>query len=270
MPELPEVETIRLDLCAVLPKTPIKEIEVFYPRVLPYDSLEDFASRVQNHSIVKIERRGKYLLFLLSSREYLVVHLRMTGQLLCFLEPPLAPLRYLSVRITFSSREVLLFLDQRKFGTMYLCKALETCKGVSSLGIEPFDLTPLQLESMLSRRTPVKAILLDQRRIAGLGNIYADEILYAAGIHPRRCGDSLTAREIKYLHARIQEVMTEALKRKGTTIRDYRTGEGKQGSYQNHLLVYGRAKAPCVRCETPISKEKIGGRGSHFCPSCQR
>jgi formamidopyrimidine-DNA glycosylase len=281
MPELPEVETIRRDLRArILGKT-IAGVD-FSPdpkgcRLLRrYPSPEVFARRCRRRRIVDLMRRGKYLLFSLDSGDILIVHLGMSGRLvLAKTGDPLSP--HVRSRIRLSGGVSLRYSDPRKFGEFYLFSRVrgETAVNPFLLGPEPLekDFNPERLRSILGKsRAPIKAVLLDQKAMAGLGNIYTDEALFRAALHPRRPGAAVSARETKRLHRAIRRVLVEAIRARGTTAEDggYRDAQGHPGSFQFRLRVYQRKGKPCPRCRTPIATAKVGGRTAHYCPRCQR
>lgn len=274
MPELPEVETVRRTLTPVVKNKVIADCKILYPRLLPKNTVEDFCAQIINREITDINRRGKYLIFELDSSLRMVAHLRMTGQMVYQPKQDLPLEKHTSARFWFKEGGELRFVDQRKFGTIYLLPEAEydQIQGLYTLGPEPlteeFTVEALK-ESMQSARA-VKTILLDQTKVAGLGNIYVDESLFRARIHPLRPGTSLTAEEIEALHASINAVIAEAIKEHGTTIRDYRTGSGATGNFQNKLRVYQQTGKPCPDCGAEIARIKVGGRSTHFCPNCQR
>lgn len=274
MPELPEVETVRRTLTPVVKNQVIAECEVFYPRLLPRNTVEVFCAQIINRKITDIKRRGKYLLFELDSPLRMIVHLRMTGQLVYQPEPNLPLAKHTSARFIFKNKGELRFVDQRKFGTFYLLPEAQyhQIHGLYTLGPEPLgeDFTVDTLADKVQSVRAVKTILLDQSKIAGLGNIYADEALFRAKIHPLKPGSRLTEAEIAALHHSIRAVLREAIAEHGTTIKDYRTGSGDTGNFQNKLLVYRRTGKPCPNCSTPVERIKVGGRSTHFCPHCQR
>lgn len=274
MPELPEVETVRRQLAAALPGRPIAGVRVLLPRMLHGVSPEELARRLLGRRFTAVERRGKFLLLKLDDGATLIVHLRMTGRL------TLSDGRerggpYTRAVITFAGGGELRFSDQRTFGTWHYVAegAGAPPPGLVGMGVEPLSdsFTAEALAQLaFGRRTPIKALLLDQRRIAGVGNIYADEALFRAGVDPARPAGSLTAAEIERLHGAIRAVLEDALSKGGTTVRDYVNGEGTPGRFQDFLHVYGRAGQPCRRCGAAIARRKLAGRGTHSCPRCQR
>ena len=274
MPELPEVETVRRTLEPLILYLPIVDVEVLYPRILQNVDSVEFQRALIGSRFESLARRGKYLLFGTSSNLCMVVHLRMTGRLIAASSADVPFEKHTAVIFSFSGGSELRFSDQRKFATIHLrpWDRLDEIRGLREMGPEPLDdeFTPGALGEVLSgRKAPIKSLLLDQRRIAGLGNIYADEALFAAKIHPARPGGDLSWAEIENLHAAIRTVLTDAVENQGTTFRDYRTGTGAEGSFQNKLKVYGRKGEPCLRCGEILVHQRIGGRTSVFCPACQ-
>jgi formamidopyrimidine-DNA glycosylase len=271
MPELPEVETIRRTLQPKLLGKQITSGTVLHPRLVQGGTAAAFLNKIQGRSFEAIDRRGKYLLFRLSGGLTLGLHLRMTGQLT--VEPASSPLgKAVYLQIILENGTEMRLCDQRKFGRVFLFSEGQEPPSLIKLGPEPLDekFTAEVLRDRLSRRTlAIKKALLNQEIVAGIGNIYADEALFAAGIHPVRPSNSLSDEEIKRLHGAIRAILIEAIAQRGTTQRNYCDGEGKPGSYQHFLKVYGRKGEPCTTCGAPIAKMNFGGRGTHFCPLCQ-
>lgn len=273
MPELPEVETIKNTLLPKLVGRRIGEVTVTLPRIIKKPAPEEFVSLVVGKEILDLSRRGKYLLLHLSERYFLVFHLRMTGRLLYL--PAAVPVdKHTHLIFHLDNGEHLRFHDLRTFGTIYLVQEGELASiwGLASLGPEPLgpQFTPAYLEDALAgRRIAIKGALLNQELLAGLGNIYVDESLFRAGIHPARPAGSLTEDEISRLHRAIGDVLREGIRYRGTSFRDYVDGEGKAGGFQERLAVYGRGGQPCVKCGSPLQRVRIAGRGSVFCPCCQ-
>jgi len=297
MPELPEVETIRRDLAERLLGRKITGVNILNDKTaLP--SAAFLNSQLPGRRVKAIERRGKLLIVSLVEKRgapsNLLIHLKMTGQLI-YLEGKLKlggghsleskgqsslesaaggnlPNKYTRVILSFGSAH-LYFNDLRKFGYLRLASNEELAKLLSNnYGPEP--LTPGFTVSALAaaikgRSINIKALLLDQKRVAGLGNIYVDESLYAAGIRPARRASSLKTKEIEKLHKEIKRIITLAVKKRGTTFSDYVDSRGRSGNFSNFLKVYGRAGQACSKCQKPITKIKLAGRGTHYCPSCQ-
>ena len=274
MPELPEVETIRRTLEPKLTGLTFTAVNILLPRMIKQPEPDTFAAGIIDKKIEKIKRRGKYLLLLLSDNYILLVHLRMTGRLIY--SDKAAPLaKHTHVIFTLNDGCELRFCDTRQFGGLWLVTtdSLSELPGFKKLGLEPLSdmFTREYLKQELSRRrTRIKPLLLDQTFIAGMGNIYTDEALYRARINPERLASTLTDIEIAELHRAIQEVLREGIENRGTTLRDYMDGEGRSGSYQDLLRVYGREGKPCTRCNLPIVRKKVGGRSSYYCPVCQK
>ncbi len=263
MPELPEVETVRRDVLPYLKGKTIKDLKIIDGRVIKGISPSKFKSGVIGEKIIDIKRRAKYLLFRFISGKYMVIHLGMTGRLL------FAPDKYVKVIFKLSEGKDLYYSDLRLFGKLKLFKHYPELK----LGPEPLssEFTPELLKELLSgRKTNIKSLLLDQRFLSGLGNIYAIESLFGAGIDPGRRANSLKDQEIRRLHKEIKKVLIKALGYRGTSISSYVDAKGKKGRFQLKLLVYDKKGEPCPRCKTPIKRIVISNRGTYFCPKCQK
>lgn len=272
MPELPEVETVRRTLATALRGRRILALGALnWPRTLETPTPEQLRERLVDRAIGDVDRRAKYLLIRLDNDETLVVHLRMTGRLLVV--PASTPLdTHTRLVITLDNATELRFVDARKFGRVGLLGRDQLAQLDARLGPEPLaeEFSIAQLAGLLSgRRARIKPLLLDQQVLAGLGNIYVDEALWRARIHPLRSADTLTGEEIALLHRSIVDVLSEAVERRGTTLLDYRDAWGEKGENQNFLNAYDRTGQPCVRCGSPIEKMIVGQRGTHFCPTCQ-
>lgn len=275
MPELPEVETVKRSLEPVILNQTIVDVDVLYPRILQHCTPQNFKDLLIGNQFSQIKRRGKYLILSLEGDWELIAHLRMTGRLLYVSNSSLPLAKHTSVIFHFDPEGALRFEDVRKFATIDLVKTgdYEQIKGLHTLGVEPLeeDFTLAYFQELLKdRTTKIKGLLLDQSKIAGLGNIYVDESLFMAGVHPERSANSLNLKEQKLLHRSIQDVLQLAIDNQGTTLRDYRTGYGLEGSFQNKLLIYGKKGGQCPNCHGIIEHKKVVGRTSHFCPSCQR
>ena len=272
MPELPEVETIRRDLLPALRGRAFTgaSVSADAPRLVQAPSPADFARLLPGRRIEDISRRGKFLVFHLSSGLYLIVHLRMTGALL--LRQAGAPAdRYVRAVLSLDDGNELRFSDLRKFGAMWLVP--DTSPVLGRLGPEPMDggLTSALLRELTARRrVPIKSLLLDQRALAGLGNIYADEALFAAGLHPQRPASGLSDAEVERLHEAILRVLTAALGDRGSSFRDYVDASGREGMHQLRVRVFRRTGQPCYVCGRAIKRVRVGGRSTHYCPKCQR
>jgi formamidopyrimidine-DNA glycosylase len=274
MPELPEVETVRRGLARALPGEEIVSVKVLRPQSIEYPTAEQFSKLLPGHKFGEINRRGKYLLLSLDHEAGLAVHLRMSGRLLVT-EQRRKPEQHLRVKIKLSGGKELRFEDMRVFGRLWYVPAgkqfHEIIPGLADLGVEPLEnLTAAYLKEAFDRKTQaIKSALLDQTIIAGIGNIYADEALFEAGINPLRSAQDLTSPELEQLVDRIRLVLARAIELGGSSIKDYRDASGVNGSYQHEALVYGRTGEPCRRCESTIERVKLVGRSTHFCKLCQ-
>ncbi len=271
MPELPEVETIKNTLSDDLIGKTIASAEFRLGKYSETIDKEDLIGR----KILRLSRRGKYLLLHLSEGFCLIFHLRMTGRLLFDVEEAPGGEKYTRMVIGFTDGTGLKFHDVRTFGMAWLLpeSELDTFPPLQKLGCEPLgdDFDAEYLKNKLQRRSGnIKSLLLDQTAVAGIGNIYADESLFRAGIHPLTQVSRLNDDELKKLCQAIREVLSEGIRNGGTTIRDYVDGSGVKGNFQNYLKVYGRTAQPCEKCGTPIKRIKISGRSTHFCPHCQK
>jgi len=263
MPELPEVETIKRSLAPKIIGKIIREVKIYLPKIVKNTDLEEFIRRVTGKTIESLNRRGKYLLIGLAGGEILTVHLRMTGKLLVL---PRGTPKDKHTHAIFDLGDVELhFNDIRQFGGFSF--------DLPKLGPEPleeaFTLTYLK-EKLNPSKKNLKAFLLDQKIIAGIGNIYADEILFAAGLSPKRLAATLTEVEAEKLYNAIRAVLNLGIKHRGTSIRDYVDSENRQGGFQHLLKVYGKSGALCIRCNSKIIRERHAGRSTHFCPNCQK
>jgi formamidopyrimidine-DNA glycosylase len=272
MPELPEVETIRADLDRHVVGRCFTGAEVFWHRTVDRPPLEEFSAALSGRCIERTDRRGKYLILHLSGGAALVVHLRMTGRL-TWRERGAPRSRHLRAVLHLDDGLDLHFEDQRKFGRLYLVPDAPGLEVVlSTIGPEPLDaaFSRQQLKTQLAgRRAQLKALLLDQRFLAGLGNIYVDEALYRAKLHPLRRSDTLTPREVTRLHHGIVAALRQGIANRGTTLSNYRDAWGAAGLNRERLLVFHRAGTPCQRCGSPIQKVRVAGRGTYVCPTCQ-
>jgi formamidopyrimidine-DNA glycosylase (fpg) len=274
MPELPEVETVRRILEPQLRGRVVTGLDVHHPAVLAHPAPEAFRQAVRSTRIGELGRRGKFLLVRLDGGAALVIHLRMTGQLL--LTPPDYPIKaHTHAVFRLDNGNELRFVDTRRFGRLWLLGAEEgdTLTGIHKLGPEPFDeaFGAAYLERTLGkRRIAVKQALLDQAAVAGIGNIYADESLFAANLHPLRPTDSIRRAEWKRLAAAIPQVLDKAIADNAMTPEEYLAGEGTEYRNTPFFQVYGRAGLACPRCGTVLERIKIAGRGSCYCPRCQK
>jgi formamidopyrimidine-DNA glycosylase len=268
---VPEVETIRRQLAPLVEGRRLLRVEILDPRWSRPLAPEELAGALVGRRVERLDRRGKYLVWRLSDEVFLAQHLRMTGAVLCEPKPEPAHVR---VRIELRPRRRLVIVDPRRFGTGELLLGEEAMERFFSarLGLEPLDerFTAEHLRALARGRAgPVKAFLLDQRRIAGVGNIYADEALFRAGIHPLRPAGRLTAAQYGRLREGVIEALAEGIDARGATIDDFRHVDGVRGSFQDRFLVHRREGLPCPRCGTTIVKMVVGGRGTYICERCQ-
>lgn len=270
MPELPEVETIKNELLPHLVNSHITGVTLFWDGIVRQPSVAEFCSRLIGQRITEVARRGKYLIFSLTSGKALVIHLKMTGSLL--LRSALAePDKFIRAIIHLDKEAGIYFRDPRKLGVMWLVE--DTNSIIGKLGPEPLeaDFTPQILRKRLAkRRAPIKALLCDQGFIAGIGNMYADEALFAARIHPLRTGESLSRDEIEHLHGAIQQVLWSAIGNKGASVDTYFRPGGELGTAHFQFQVAHRLSGKfCPHCGTPIERIVVRNRGTYFCPKCQ-
>jgi len=268
MPELPEVETIRRDLGPMLVGRSFAGVTLNWPKMVLYPSAEAFSRSLVGKTCNELDRRGKYLIVRLDGGEALILHFRMSGSLLVARGDELDP--YCRALFTLDDGTTLCFRDPRKMGKMWLVEDEDVVVG--RLGPELLEggFTPQALARRLGNRTaPVKALLCDQTVIAGVGNMYADEALFAAGIHPLRRADSLSAEEMERLHGALTGVLGRAIGSHGASMTDYWRPGGEPGTAQFQFRVAHRGGRPCPVCGTPIERLPIRGRGSYFCPRCQ-
>jgi formamidopyrimidine-DNA glycosylase len=274
VPELPEVETVRARIAPVLEGRLLERVEIFDPRLTRPDEPELVAARLEGQRVASVGRRGKYVVVRFESGDVLLIHLRMTGSLIHAPNGDGGDDPYRRAVVTLDNGSDVAYRDVRRFGTWLVLDAEEAGPYLAKrLGNEPLEraFTVRALAERLDgRRAPVKAALLDQRTVAGLGNIYADEALWRARIHPLRPAGSLTEPEVRTLHRSIRRALEAGVARQGATLRDYRLPDGASGSAQDEFKVYGRDGEPCRRCRTTITKTRAGGRGTWFCPGCQR
>ena len=275
MPELPEVETIRRQLVSVLPGRRVEHVEIWDPRLTLPDDPERIEQALIGRTVRDVGRRGKYLLMEFDGSDILVVHLRMTGQLYFRSAEPLDDPPYPRAQVTFSDGASLLYCDLRRFGRAWLVPravALDGAYWHGRVGVEPLDVafTARALGRCLDgRRTPIKAALLNQALVAGIGNIYADEALFAARIHPETEAGALDDPGVRRLHRAIRDRLRVAIDAGGSSIDRYRDVRGERGAMQTLLRVHLRRGEPCVRCGTAIEKIRVAQRGTYVCPRCQ-
>ena len=276
MPELPEVETIRRGLEREVVGKRVKTVQVTGTRTIRRQTKKQFITKLEGTKINGVERRGKYLLLKLDSGDILVIHLRMSGQLLRK-QAKDAVLKHTHVVMTFTQGGQLRFVDPRTFGELFITTPDELTKDVdelSNLGMDPVDEPQSWVkfrEELLRRTTKLKPLLMDQSFIAGLGNIYSDEILWEAGLRHDRTPQTLSTMEIRRLYRAIVEVLHEAVKHRGSTLTDeqYVDLHGKPGEFQLLHQAYNREGQACRRCRSPIVREKVGQRSTFYCPNCQ-
>ena len=273
MPELPEVENVRRSLIPKLKNKKITSVEVIYPNIIAYPSPKEFCSELQGEIIHDINRKGKWLLFELDHYE-LLSHLRMEGKY-HFKSKKDKLEKHEHINFILEDSISLRYCDTRKFGRMYLYKKNEARnnKPLNELGLEPWDkeLNVNYLkEKYKNKKLPIKTVLLDQGIITGIGNIYADEILFLSNINPLKKCYELKEKELEKIIINIQEILNKAIIYGGTTIRSYESSEGVHGNFQNNLLVHNKENENCKICNSKIIKIKVNGRGTYYCPKCQK
>ena len=273
MPELPEVETICRSLRALLPGRRVAAVEVLEPRLRSPVS-EDFCSKLRGRAILDVERRGKYILVLLEGDRVWVSHLGMSGKLI-YLEQGLPRERHDHIIIRLDEGHELRYHDPRRFGLSFVAAyaEFESLPQIKNLGLDPFDrqFNGGYLYSVVrNSRRRIRDLLIDQRVLAGLGNIYANEILFHARVRPTTRAWRLGYRRAKQIAEVTTRVLLEAIQWRGTSLSDYRDGENRTGEFQNHLRVYDRDGEECTVCTSKIKRVRMGNRSAFFCPSCQK
>jgi formamidopyrimidine-DNA glycosylase len=266
MPELPEVETIKRELEKAVLGKKIADVVINNPKVIKEPRKEDFVKGLKNAIIKNVLRKGKLLILELSSSKSLVIHLKLTGQLIY-------PGNAKQSRVSFklSDSKILDFNDSRLLGELRLLNDWCSLKFIQDLGPEPFDLSLEQFKDMLAqKKTKIKPLLMDQAFVCGIGNLYAAEALFRARIHPERLAVSLSEKEKEMLFKEIKDTLFEAIHYKGSSVDQYVRLSGGPGGFVKYHKVYGREGKPCVICKTPIKKINLGGRGTYFCPKCQK
>lgn len=272
MPELPEVETVRATLEQFILGAQIERIEVYWPKMIQEMSVDSFKKRLVGQTIQSLNRRGKHLMFVFE-QDVLISHLRMEGKY--YIESHDAPKRrHEHVTFYFKDGRKLIYDDVRKFGTFHLREPqqLFTTPPLASLGLEPHDegFSGAYLTAKLARRQQaIKTVLLDQHVVLGLGNIYVDEVLFCAGIHPLKKAHLIRPKKLDQIASCAQAVLEKAVALGGSSIRSYTSSLGVTGRFQNELNVHTKKDHPCKACLTPIEKMVVGGRGTYFCPTCQ-
>ena len=277
MPELPEVEIVSKDLEREIVGRRVKAVEVDAMRsVRRHHNRKQFINRLEGKKIVGVERRGKYILCRLEGDEVWVIHLGMSGQLLRAKTSREIRPKHTHVVVTFQKGGQLRFVDPRTFGEMFVVDVdeLEKTTGPGHLGVDPLD-RAMSWESfgalISQKKVQLKRLLMDQKFIAGIGNVYSDEILWGAGLRWDRISDSLSSQEVRRLYRSMIEVLQDAVKYRGSSLSDgqYVDLFGKPGEYQDHHKVYGRDGETCRRCRQVLVRERVGGRTTYFCPACQ-
>ena len=271
MPELPEVETVKNGLIKKVLNKKITNCKVLYQGIIAYPDKETFIKEIVNQTINDIKRRGKFLIFELDDY-YLISHLRMEGKY--FIKEPKENLsKHDHVIFTLNNQEELRYNDTRKFGKMHLVKKDElNLTPIHKLGLEPWDesLTQKYLKEKINKKKAIKTLLLDQSIITGIGNIYADEILFLSKINPETTGNNLTNKNLTDIIDNTKKVLEKAIESGGTTIHTYTSVDGITGRFQQELLVHGKKSEPCPNCKTEILKIVVNGRGTYYCPKCQK
>ena len=274
MPELPEVETVRAQLAPVLTGRRFAHVDIHDSRLTRPVDPSAVAAQLEGERVASVDRRGKYLIVRFDSGKALLIHLRMTGSVRHAPEGSLADDPHRRAVVKLDDGSDVAYRDVRRFGTWLVVEPEDLDAYLATrLGAEPLErtFTSARLrERMAGRRTAVKAALLDQRTLAGVGNIYADEALWRARIHPLRVAGELTDDELAALTRAIKEALRAGILRQGASLRDYAAPNGRRGRMQTAFKVYGRAGEPCERCGSPIEKIRAAGRGTWYCPECQR
>ena len=271
MPELPEVQTVVNSLQPTLPGKIIKSVNSpnGYTDVLENGSIKKYQDYLIGKILQSVYRRGKFVIIELDSG-FLLIHLRMTGKVILE-KPTIKDMKYVSFQLMFLDGSNLFFQDIRKFGRIYICHNLNWLE--KKLGIEPLsnDFTPIWLYNQLQKhKRMMKPLLLDQQFIAGLGNIYVDEVLWQSGIHPKAISHKIGQKRSDKLSSAIKNILNRAISYQGTTIINFSYGQNKNGNFSNELKIFGKTNSPCPKCSKPIIKNFIAQRGTHFCNQCQR
>ena len=274
MPEMPEVENIVIGIKDFIENKKIVDVEIIKGDVIKSPSSDEYRKLLQDKIIKSLKRRGKYIIMSLDDERLNIIHLRMTGKLLYKQENEDID-KYSCVIYHLEDKTKLIYADIRRLGTLDLITTdeISRLKGLYTLGAEPLssEFTIEYLKDCLDKsKTKIKPFLLNQKNVAGLGNIYVDEALAISKIHPERKANSLNDEEIERLHQAINLVINEGIRDGGTSFRDYRNGLGEKGSHQDKLYVYNRKGKECRFCHTLITKIVLNGRGTYFCPNCQK
>ncbi|MBD3311579.1 MAG: bifunctional DNA-formamidopyrimidine glycosylase/DNA-(apurinic or apyrimidinic site) lyase [Candidatus Magasanikbacteria bacterium] len=286
MPELPEVETIRRDLKKLILNKKIKTFLVTQKARIRNSSLGKFRNTIKNNYFKNIDRIGKLLIFVMPEDKYLLIHLKMTGQLIYEKDHRIVAgghpepeseksikNKFTRVEFIFSDGSKLYFNDMRRFGYLQIVDKKELKKIKEGFGMEPLTKSfrfENFLEILKNRKTNIKALLLNQKAISGIGNIYADEVCFDAGIRPGRKINQLSKLEKKELFKSLEKIIKIAIEKRGTSFKNYLDGSGRQGNFVKHLKVYGRSGKKCKKCKTELKKIKLAGRGTTYCPKCQK
>lgn len=266
MPELPEVETIRLQLQSITNKK-ISEVIIKDKRVIKDIKAEAFRLAVKNKKIKDVLRRGKVLIVELSDGNSIVLHLRISGWIIIGDGNE----KYSRVVFCFSSGVCMSFCDSRVLGEIKLARDWKQVPIIKRMGPDPLELDKKGfLELFSGKKTKIKPLLMDQDFLAGVGNIYAQEALFCAGVHPERNADKITSAEMGKIYQCLVKILKDAIKNRGSSVDTYRAPDGSQDNYQDRLKVYGRQGEPCCKCKNPLKKKSIAGRGTCFCPYCQK
>ena len=272
MPELPEVETIKRELEKAIINKKIVDVIVNNPKVIREPKKDKFIKALKNVKIKKIIRKGKLLIIELSSGKFLTIHLKMTGQLI-YPSTTLgtSPQKATRVSFKFSDGKILDFNDTRLFGELRIVDHWQNLKFIEELGPEPFEIDAKKFSAMLkNRKTKIKVLIMDQKFISGIGNLYANEALFRAKIDPRKPADSLSDKEKELLFKKIKSVLQQAIKYGGSSVVDYVRVSGKKGTYTQFHQVYDREGEKCYKCKGKVKRIVLGGRGTYFCSVCQK
>jgi formamidopyrimidine-DNA glycosylase len=267
MPELPEVETIKLQLQRKVSNKKIREVIIKDARIIKGISASSFKTKVEGKTIKKVIRRGKVLILELGKDLFLIIHLRISGWLILSKEIE----EYCRVAFLLEDKHILCFCDSRVLGEIKLVSDWRQLSIVKNMGPEPFKLSKQEFIKLFAgKKTKIKPLLMDQNFIAGVGNMYAQESVFCAGIHPERTVDKIEKNELGQVYTCLMSILKKAIVKKGSSVDTYRQVTGEEGEYISLLKVYQREKKPCFRCKTPIKRKSIGGRGTYFCPTCQK
>ena len=276
MPELPEVTTIINVLKnSTLINNEIKSVDILIPKVIQNASVQQFKKFFVNEKIIDIDRLGKYIIYKLTNKKVFVSHLRMEGNFFYLETKNIKNLHHLMVLFNFVNGNSLAYCDSRMFGTFSIYHENDYLKSkeLSKLSIDPLNekFTPeFLLNKIQNINRPIKTVLLDQTIVSGIGNIYADEILFMSKLHPLTKAKQLTKKDCELICKYSKKILLDAIKHKGTTIFSYKFDPNHSGEYQQFLNVHQRENKPCKNCKTPIIKIKVNGRGTYFCPKCQK